>query len=144
MDGYGHVLEHVEDADKVDGRQEEDDEDDWIMDENSGMWTCRDPKTLAKTNADASFPGLLSLGDVETSRLGYLSYLSGLSKSRELRGHDQATTSETSKTFGKEVEWMMEHWPQLKVVELLSAESSTPCASHFALLQKKIVPVFVF
>ncbi|KAF9150316.1 hypothetical protein BG015_007887 [Linnemannia schmuckeri] len=95
----------------------------WSADEFEGMqYGKRDQKFLSALSADASFPGLLSLGDETTGRPGYLSWLSGWKKLRELRGHVQATTTETSKTLGrKELEWMLEHWPKLEVIELLPA-----------------------
>ncbi|KAG0290611.1 hypothetical protein BGZ97_006133 [Linnemannia gamsii] len=102
---------------------------DW---DDDGTWDLADDVTTELTiherrshfavMPDASFPGLLSLGDKSSGRPGYLSWLSGLTNLRELRGHVQATTSETSRTPGqRELEWMMEHWPSLKVIELLPA-----------------------
>ena len=52
---------------------------------------------LVTKTADASFPGLLSLGDPEIGRRGYVECLSGLIRLRELRGSVQATTTDTSK-----------------------------------------------
>ncbi|KAG0064203.1 hypothetical protein BGZ89_009298 [Linnemannia elongata] len=100
-----------------------DDVDLWSADEYESMpHQKRDQKVVSAQNADASFPGLLSLGDETIGRPGYLSWLGGLTKLRELRGCVQATTTETSKTMGqKELEWMLEHWPKLEVVELLPA-----------------------
>ncbi|KAK3807992.1 MAG: hypothetical protein JOS17DRAFT_766515 [Linnemannia elongata] len=100
-----------------------DDVDLWSADEYESLpYQKRDPKLVGAQNADASFPGLLSLGDETTGRPGYLSWLGRLTKLRELRGSVQATTTETSKTIGrKELEWMLEHWPKLEVVELLPA-----------------------
>ncbi|KAF9117251.1 hypothetical protein BGW39_002413 [Mortierella sp. 14UC] len=75
---------------------------------------------------DASFPGLLSLGDSNPSsfRLGFLNCLSGLNKLRELRGHVHASTLETRSTLGRrELKWMLDHWPRLEVIELLPPEN---------------------
>ncbi|KAF9127108.1 hypothetical protein BG015_004597 [Linnemannia schmuckeri] len=97
-------------------------DDVFSVDDERGKFSSRPSDNLEAKAADASFPGLLSLGDESLGRRGYLSWLSGLTKLRELRGHVQATTSETSKTVGqKELEWMLEHWPRLKVIELLPA-----------------------
>ncbi|KAF8929368.1 hypothetical protein BGZ47_001092 [Haplosporangium gracile] len=93
--------------------------------DDSGSWSADDDDEyeyaaqgytfMLADNADASFPGLLSLGDQSIGRPGYLSWLGGLTKLRELRGWVQATTTETSKTLGrKELEWMSTHWPALK------------------------------
>ncbi|KAF9085290.1 hypothetical protein BGX29_002066 [Mortierella sp. GBA35] len=97
-------------------------DDVFSVDDKRGNFASKPSDNLEAKNADASFPGLLSLGDPETGRRGYLSWLSGLTKLRELRGAVQATTTETSKTFGrKELDWMLAHWPNLKVIELLPA-----------------------
>ncbi|KAF9137264.1 hypothetical protein BGX30_010406 [Mortierella sp. GBA39] len=94
-----------------------------------GSWTLKDDdpnnrrgdlNELDTSATDASFPGLLSLGDEATGRLGYLTYLGGLIKLRDLREHVQATTTETSWTVGrKELELMLDLWPCLRVIELL-------------------------
>ncbi|KAG0277884.1 hypothetical protein BGZ96_002678 [Linnemannia gamsii] len=98
-------------------------DDMWSADEfESVQYAKRDQNLAMATGADASFPGMLSLGDEATGRPGYLSWLSGLTKLRKLKGHVQATTTETAKTVGqRELEWMLEHWPELEVVELLPA-----------------------
>jgi hypothetical protein len=98
-------------------------DDVWSADEfESVKFTKRDQNFAIAMGADASFPGLLSLGDETTGRPGYLSWLGGLTKLKQLRGHVQTTTTETTKTVGqRELEWMVQHWPQLEVVELLPA-----------------------
>ncbi|KAF9133209.1 hypothetical protein BGW39_010320 [Mortierella sp. 14UC] len=102
---------------------EEDEEDSWSSgDGYEQKYACSDRISLFKENSDATFPGLLSLGNEATGRPGYLSWLSGLTKLRELRGHVQVTTTETSKTVGqKELQWMLDYWPRLEVIELLPA-----------------------
>lgn len=141
LDEHGRVVEHDESEDYgVRGEQEEDEDiDNWSVEDDFGKWVCTDPKKLSMTNADASFPGLLSMGDLKTNRPGYLSYLAGLSKLQELRGHVQATTTETSVTFGqREVEWMALRWPRLKVIELLPEGSNmSSVASHILWLQER-------
>ncbi|KAG0216214.1 hypothetical protein BGX33_000312 [Mortierella sp. NVP41] len=97
-----------------------DDNDEWSVDEDEHRWRRYDH--LREQDEDASFPGLLPLGDPLMRRPGYLDCLSGLTKLRELRGAMQATTSETSRTFGsKELEWMLAHWTKLEVIGLLPA-----------------------
>ncbi|KAF9135560.1 hypothetical protein BGW39_002308 [Mortierella sp. 14UC] len=65
-----------------------------------------------------SFPGLLSLGDKRTGRVGYLDLLSGLTKLKELRGSVYACVDETKKTMSlREVVWLDHFWPQLEVAE---------------------------
>ncbi|KAG0307445.1 hypothetical protein BGZ97_000388 [Linnemannia gamsii] len=103
----------------------DDDDDDWSADDYDTYAPTISFKTLCANNADASFPGLLSLGNGDSggrARPGFLTWLGGLKHLRELRGHVQATTTETIWTVGqKEMEWMLEHWPALKVIELLPA-----------------------
>ncbi|KAF9122332.1 hypothetical protein BGW39_009809, partial [Mortierella sp. 14UC] len=124
--GDGHMISDTVDDTGDDYRDPDyDDSDNWsIADDDEGNWTCQDPLRWDAENADASFPAMLSLGDVLTGRPGYLSHLSGLTHLEELRGNVQATTSETLSTVGwQEVEWMMAHWPRLKAVELLPSSS---------------------
>ncbi|KAF9542193.1 hypothetical protein EC957_002275 [Mortierella hygrophila] len=65
-----------------------------------------------------SFPGLLSLGNTRTGRVGYLGLLSGLTKLKELRGSVYVRADETEKTMGlREIVWVDEFWPQLEVAE---------------------------
>lgn len=98
-------------------------DDVWSSDEFEGLHFVKQDQNFAiATGADASFPGMLSLGDEATGRPGYLSWLGGLTKLKKLRGHVQVTTTEATKTVGqRELEWMLEHWPELEVVELLPA-----------------------
>ncbi|KAF9150312.1 hypothetical protein BG015_007883 [Linnemannia schmuckeri] len=102
-----------------------DDDDNWSADEDDTDPSKLDLEALRANNADASFPGLLFLGEKRSGKLkrsGYLSLLGGLKNLRELRGHVQATTTETSQTVGlEELQWILEHWPALKVIELLPA-----------------------
>ncbi|KAG0277883.1 hypothetical protein BGZ96_002677, partial [Linnemannia gamsii] len=94
-------------------------DDDWTLEGYPDTFHA-DWMKLNINRAGASFPGLLSLGDELMDRPGYLTWLGGLTKLRELRGNVQVTTSETIKTVGqKELGWMLEHWPRLKVIELL-------------------------
>ncbi|KAG0214681.1 hypothetical protein BGX33_001939 [Mortierella sp. NVP41] len=65
-----------------------------------------------------SFPALLSLGDGEWGRPGYLALLGGLTKLRELRGSVYADRDETVVTMGwSEARWIAAHWPRLEVTE---------------------------
>ncbi|KAG0368474.1 hypothetical protein BGX24_002804 [Mortierella sp. AD032] len=52
-------------------------------------------------DGDASFQGLLSLDAGMMKRPRYLHHLPGLARLRELRGHIQAMSSETLRTFGQ-------------------------------------------
>ncbi|KAF9130191.1 hypothetical protein BGW39_003373 [Mortierella sp. 14UC] len=99
-------------------RDQDEEDDSWSADDDASEYAAARSKASFITNsADASFPGLLSLGDESTGRQGYLSWLDGLVKLREVRGHMQATTSETLRTVGqREVEWMLGHWPKLETV----------------------------
>ncbi|KAF9088113.1 hypothetical protein BGX23_007642 [Mortierella sp. AD031] len=72
------------------------------------------------------FPILMSLGDEESGRLGYLSLLGGLSKLKELRGSFRTDTRETSRRVGwAEAKWTYERWPELEVADFLSENSET-------------------
>lgn len=85
-----------------------------------------EPRTEFHNSADVSFPGFLSLGNKIAGRRGYLKLLAGLTKLRELRGHVQATTSETRWTVGRrEMAWMVNNWPSLEVIELFHADDET-------------------
>ncbi|KAK3838953.1 MAG: hypothetical protein J3R72DRAFT_448273 [Linnemannia gamsii] len=104
------------------------DDDGWSSNDDERVSSNRDrlptsyntPRVTPHQFDDPSFPGLLSLGCYSTNRPGFLNYLSGLKNLRELRGHVQATTIETCNTVGvRELQWMLEHWPQLRVIELL-------------------------
>ena len=54
-----------------------------------------------------SFPGLLSLGNARTGRVGYLNLLGGLTTLKKLRGSVYARADETEKTMGlREIVWV--------------------------------------
>ncbi|KAF9902691.1 hypothetical protein EC991_004614 [Linnemannia zychae] len=70
------------------------------------------------------FPRLLILEDKATDRRGYLSLLTNLKELRELRGSIRLSALEwsldPSATVGQaEVEWIAEHWKNLRLVALL-------------------------
>ncbi|KAK3837748.1 MAG: hypothetical protein JOS17DRAFT_799585 [Linnemannia elongata] len=68
-----------------------------------------------------TIPGLLTLGDGAHRQPGFLSLLSNLTHLRVLRGAVRADTPESMVTMGQnEVEWMVEHWPSLDLVEFLA------------------------
>ncbi|KAG0288020.1 hypothetical protein BGZ96_008139 [Linnemannia gamsii] len=70
------------------------------------------------TYEHCSFPGLLSLGNKRTGRVGYLDLLSGLTKLKELRGSVYARTDETDKIMSlREIVWFDHYWPQLELAE---------------------------
>ncbi|KAG0059751.1 hypothetical protein BGZ89_000155 [Linnemannia elongata] len=91
-------------------------------------------------------PGLLTLGDSAHHQPGFLPLLSSLTHLRELRGAVRADTPESMATMGqKEVEWMVEHWPSLDLVEFLptghenkvtSSEEEEMIPPHLRWLQK--------
>ncbi|KAK3837802.1 MAG: hypothetical protein JOS17DRAFT_799627 [Linnemannia elongata] len=71
------------------------------------------------------FPLLLSLG-VHGGRCGYLNWLSGLKNLKELRGSVHLGNPEVAMTLKQaEVEWMIDHWPKLQVLELLPYQEET-------------------
>ncbi|KAG0368312.1 hypothetical protein BC939DRAFT_447144 [Gamsiella multidivaricata] len=80
-----------------------------------------DDSEVEKTRYEAlSFPRLLNLPDPERQTQGYLSSLAGLSELRELRGSVRAVTKETKTSLGqKEVEWIVDHWPKVELIEFL-------------------------
>ncbi|KAG0279730.1 hypothetical protein BGZ95_000393 [Linnemannia exigua] len=81
-----------------------------------------------------SFPGLLSLGDKRTGRIGYLDLLSGLTKLKELRGSVYARADETEKTMSlREVVWLDHFWPQLELAEFFF--ENEPVSMPFKWLQ---------
>ncbi|KAF9139292.1 hypothetical protein BGX30_008145 [Mortierella sp. GBA39] len=117
-----------------DDSNENDDDDNWSADEDDTDPSKPNFKALRANNSDASFPALLCLGEGRSEvreMRGYLSWLGGLRNLKELRGHVQAMTTETSMTVGqKELEWMLEHWPMLKAIELLPAPKDRQGRSH--------------
>ncbi|KAG0311700.1 hypothetical protein BGZ97_011685 [Linnemannia gamsii] len=81
-----------------------------------------------------SFPGLLSLGNKRTGRIGYLDLLSGLTKLKELRGSVYARADETAKTMSlREVVWFDHFWPQLELAEFFF--ENEPVSESFRWLQ---------
>ncbi|KAK3837710.1 MAG: hypothetical protein JOS17DRAFT_837385 [Linnemannia elongata] len=93
-----------------------------------------------------SFPGLLSLGNTRTGRVGYLDLLGGLTKLKELRGSVYARTVETEKTMSlREIVWVDQFWPQLEVAEFFS--ENEPVSEPFRWLQDQrdfpLLQVFV-
>ncbi|KAG0371767.1 hypothetical protein BGX24_001229 [Mortierella sp. AD032] len=70
-----------------------------------------------------SLTGLLSLKeeDMITGKKGFLSLLGGLKKLKVVQGCFRARTMEAIETFGqREAEWILENWPALEMIELLS------------------------
>ncbi|KAF9121204.1 hypothetical protein BGW39_010765 [Mortierella sp. 14UC] len=66
------------------------------------------------------FPLLFSLGVHANGRRGYLSWLAGLKHLRALRGSVHLGNPEVAMTLQRpELEWMLAHWPKLKVLTLL-------------------------
>ncbi|KAK3836885.1 MAG: hypothetical protein J3R72DRAFT_449992 [Linnemannia gamsii] len=127
-------------------RSQGEEDDSWSADDDTSEYdTARAKGSVMASNADATFPGLLSLGDESTGRAGYLNWLAGLTKLRELRGHVQATTSETLRTVGqRELEWMLRHWPKLEVEELLPAVKTIQSKPRRPLPGDKIPPHIVW
>ncbi|KAG0276440.1 hypothetical protein BGZ96_003280 [Linnemannia gamsii] len=65
-----------------------------------------------------TFPGMMSLGDVETGRRGFLDLLGGLRKLQEICGSVYASTPEGRATVGwAEARWMHDNWSDLRVAE---------------------------
>ncbi|KAG0295771.1 hypothetical protein BGZ96_011006 [Linnemannia gamsii] len=70
-----------------------------------------------------TIPGLLTLGDGSYHRPGFLSLLGNLTRLRELRGAVRADTPKSIVTMGQnEIEWMIDHWPSLDLVEFLPTD----------------------
>ncbi|KAG0281270.1 hypothetical protein BGZ95_005412 [Linnemannia exigua] len=75
----------------------------------------------------AAFPQLMTLLNEKTGRVGYLNYLCRLKNLRELRGSVHLVSEEIQATFGqREVEWVVHHWPRLKVIELIPYQPAKP------------------
>ncbi|KAF9122720.1 hypothetical protein BGW39_009551 [Mortierella sp. 14UC] len=65
---------------------------------------------------DACLPGLLSLEDPASGKLGFLSRWAGLTNLRELRGSFSVLTKEVSEKMGeREVDWFATHLPALRL-----------------------------
>ncbi|KAF9102606.1 hypothetical protein BGX29_004408 [Mortierella sp. GBA35] len=78
----------------------------------------------------AAFPQLFSLGNTKTRRRGYLSWLAGLTQLKELRGSVHMVSPEIAATLGKkEILWMIAHWPDLRVIELVEYLAKVPTRS---------------
>ncbi|KAK3846475.1 MAG: hypothetical protein J3R72DRAFT_433888 [Linnemannia gamsii] len=91
---------------------------------------------INKPYSAASFPALLSVGDIRTDRPGYLRLLAGLTKLKELRGSVSANTDETKATMGwKEVVFMDEFFSNLRVTEFFS--EGAPLRPPFQWLQEQ-------
>ncbi|KAG0262473.1 hypothetical protein BGZ95_004018 [Linnemannia exigua] len=131
---------------KRQARSQGEEDDSWSADDDTSEYeTARTKGSVVASNADATFPGLLSLGDECTRRAGYLNCLAGLTKLRELRGHVQVTTSETLRTVGlRELEWMLEHWPKLEVAELVPVVKTIQSKPRRPLPGDKLPPHIVW
>jgi hypothetical protein len=78
-----------------------------------------------RTYKETCLPGLISLEDPTTGKVGFLSRLSGLTKLRELRGSLFWTNKEVlARTGEREVEWFVNHLPMLKGKVLLFCPDS--------------------
>lgn len=85
-----------------------------------------------------TIPGLLTLGDGAHRQPGFLSLLSNLTHLRVLRGAVRADTPESMVTMGQnEVEWMVEHWPSLDLVEFLATGHENKVVSS---KEEEIIP----
>ncbi|KAG0209561.1 hypothetical protein BGX33_005456 [Mortierella sp. NVP41] len=73
------------------------------------------------------FPLLLSLDAHASGRQGYLNWLSGLKNLKELRGSVHLGCPEVVMALRqKEAEWVVSHWPKLKVLELIPNQDEVP------------------
>ncbi|KAG0379791.1 hypothetical protein BGX24_011650 [Mortierella sp. AD032] len=69
---------------------------------------------------ELTFPGLFSLGDITTGEPGFLSLLKDLKRLTTFRGSLSWYHSREGEPRGqKEMEWLVEHWPQLKIYEII-------------------------
>ncbi|KAG0261941.1 hypothetical protein BGZ95_004110 [Linnemannia exigua] len=76
---------------------------------------------------EATFPGMLSPGNSDKGRPGYLQYLRRLANLKELRGPFHLAIPEMAATFGiEEVQCIMSQWPKLATIELLQASEGGP------------------
>ncbi|KAF9130991.1 hypothetical protein BGW39_002403 [Mortierella sp. 14UC] len=67
-----------------------------------------------------SFPGLFSLGDSSTGEPGYLSLLKDLKRLTTFQGSLSWHNAREGEPRGqKEMEWVVEHWPLLKMFEII-------------------------
>ncbi|KAF9139160.1 hypothetical protein BG015_002151 [Linnemannia schmuckeri] len=87
------------------------------FEENDGMWGM-------DTYPGESFPALLSLGDQETGRPGFLGLFGGLTKLRRLSGSIEVNDKENSVIMGwNEARWLAEHLPSLEEAEFYNVYS---------------------
>ncbi|KAG0071658.1 hypothetical protein BGZ89_009935 [Linnemannia elongata] len=75
------------------------------------------------------FPKLMTLGDKETGKQGFLSLLGGLTKLQEIRGSVYILEEEEEVTDRwPEARWIHDHWPDLRVAEFyLEDEKPAEC-----------------
>ncbi|KAF9901869.1 hypothetical protein EC991_005603 [Linnemannia zychae] len=67
-----------------------------------------------------SFPGLLSLGDPNIGEPGYLSLLKDLRRLTSFQGSLSWQSMRNEEPRGRrEMEWVVEHWPSLKMFEIM-------------------------
>ncbi|KAK3822465.1 MAG: hypothetical protein JOS17DRAFT_753655 [Linnemannia elongata] len=78
------------------------------------------------TYKDKTFPGLLTLENRARGRVGWLQLLGGLKNLEELHGSFNLDTMIPGHDFGQdEADWMVEHWPKLKFIELFTLLEGT-------------------
>ncbi|KAK3806212.1 MAG: hypothetical protein J3R72DRAFT_507246 [Linnemannia gamsii] len=80
---------------------------------------------FALSPLETCLPGLLTLDDVTTGRIGYLEKFAGLIRLKELRGSFVWTHKDTVARMGeREVDWFVEHLPALKVATFVHRRHS--------------------
>ncbi|KAG0374425.1 hypothetical protein BGX24_010421 [Mortierella sp. AD032] len=96
-----------------------------------------EPTNVLRPYTQYALPRLLSLvnnamnmeqggGNEQRGKVGYLSELGQLKKLRELRGSFRIDRPTVKAYMGqREVEFMHEHWPELRLIELLPADYET-------------------
>ncbi|KAK5815004.1 hypothetical protein F5H01DRAFT_344755 [Linnemannia elongata] len=78
------------------------------------------------TYKDKTFPGLLTLENRAIGRVGWLQLLGGLKNLEELHGSFNLATMIPGSEFGQdEADWMVEHWPKLRFIELFTLPEGT-------------------
>ncbi|KAG0272506.1 hypothetical protein BGZ95_011743 [Linnemannia exigua] len=83
-----------------------------------------------------SFPGLFSLGDPATGEPGFLSFLKNLSQLTTFQGSLLWKCVREEEPRGqKEMEWLVEHWPLLKVYEITRYDSLPLIRNDFPYLK---------
>ena len=103
--------------------------------ENDGMWGM-------DTYPGESFPALLSLGDQETGRPGFLGLLASLTRLRRLSGSIEVNDRENSANVGRsEARWLAEQLPILEQAELYNVytpfDVPTQIAPHMQWLMEQ-------